>query len=158
MWPLVNDYALERWGGGITDLNENADRVMDIINQSVIPHNIPEILGAFGDNFLSGLVTTVAQRNALLIWYSLLVYVLYLWLLFYHIRKKENRFMILFSSLTLLSVLLNVGLVSLVIFCQTRYTIYNMALFYISLMLMLEPFLIRVVKGKKEEKHESNRS
>lgn len=50
------------------------------------------------------------------------------------------------------------GLVSLVIFCQTRYTIYNMALFYISLMLMLEPFLIRVVKGKKEEKHESNRS
>lgn len=158
MWPLVNDYALERWGGGITDLNENADRVMDIINQSVIPHNIPEILGAFGDNFLSGLVTTVAQRNALLIWYSLLVYVLYLWLLFHHIRKKENRFMILFSSLTLLSVLLNVGLVSLVIFCQTRYTIYNMALFYISLMLMLEPFLIRVVKGKKEEKHESSRS
>ena len=158
MWPLVNAYALERWGGGITDLNENADRVMDIINQSVIPHNIREILGAFGDNFLSGLVTTVAQRNALLIWYSLLVYVLYLWLLFYHIRKKENRFMILFSSLTLLSVLLNVGLVSLVIFCQTRYTIYNMALFYISLMLMLEPFLIRVVKGKKEEKHESSRS
>ena len=66
--------------------------------------------------------------------------------------------MILFSSLTLLSVLLNVGLVSLVIFCQTRYTIYNMALFYISLMLMLEPFLIRVVKGKKEEKHEASRS
>ena len=37
--------------------------------------------------------------------------------------------MILFSSLTLLSVLLNVGLVSLVIFCQTRYTKYGAVLY-----------------------------
>ena len=41
------------------------------------------------------------------------------------------------AGLTLLSILCNVGLVSLVIFCQTRYTIYNMALFYISLLLLL---------------------
>lgn len=158
MWPLVNDYAKDRWGGGMTDLNENADRVMDLINQSVIPHNIPRIMGTFADNFLSGLVTTVAQRNALLIWYSLFIYLLYLWLLFYHIRKKKNPFIILFSSLTLLCILLNVGLVSLVIFCQTRYTIYNMALFYISLMLMLEPIFTSIVKTKKEKAHESKRS
>lgn len=156
MWPLINDFAKERWGGSITDLNENADRVMDIINQSVVPHNIPEILSTFMDNFLSGLVTTVARRNSLLIWYSLCIYLLYLLLLLYHIRKKENKFIILFSSLTLLSILLNVGLVSLVIFCQTRYTIYNMALFYISLMLMSEPILKHIIK--KEDRNESKRS
>ena len=46
------------------------------------------------------------------------------------------------AGLTLLSILCNVGLVSLVIFCQTRYTIYNMPLFYISLILMLYNFLL----------------
>lgn len=150
MWPLVNDFAKERWGSSITDLNENADKVMDIINQSLIPHNIPKIIATFADNFLSGLVTTVAQRNSLLIWYSLFVYVFYLLLLFYHMKKKESPFIILLSSLTLLSILLNVGLVSLVIFCQTRYTIYNMALFYISLLLMLEPFFTRIVTWVKK--------
>lgn len=156
MWPLVIEFAKERWGGSITNINENADRVMDAINRSVIPHHIPEIIATFMDNFRSGLVTTVAQRNALLIWYSLCIYLLYLLLLLYHIRKKESRFIILFSSLTLLSILLNVGLVSLVIFCQTRYTIYNMALFYISLMLMSEPILKHIIK--KEDRNESKRS
>ena len=46
------------------------------------------------------------------------------------------------AGLTLLSILCNVGLVSLVIFCQTRYTIYNMPLFYISLILLLYNFLL----------------
>lgn len=122
----------------------------------MIPHHIPKIIATFMDNFRSGLVTTVAQRNSLLIWYSLGIYLLYLLLLLYHIRKKENKFIILFSSLTLLSILLNVGLVSLVIFCQTRYTIYNMALFYISLMLMSEPILKHIIK--KEDRNESKRS
>lgn len=148
MWPLVNDFAKEHWSGSIPDLNKYADRIMDIIDLSVIPHNIPKIIATFMDNFLSGLVTTVAQRNSILIWYSIFIYIFYLALLFYHIRKGESRFIILFSSLTLLSILLNVGLVSLVIFCQTRYTIYNMALFYISLILMLESILKHIKKGR----------
>lgn len=150
MWPLVNELAGEQVDG-LTSLSERADRIMDTINQSVIPHNIPKVLATFADNFLSGLVTTVAQRNSLLIWYSLFIYFFYLALLFYHIRKKKiSRLILLFSMLTLLSVLLNVGLVSLVIFCQTRYTIYNMPLFYISLLLMMAPFLPRSVKDGAE--------
>lgn len=156
MWPLVDDFAKEHWSDSIPDLNKYADRIMDIIDQFVIPHNIPKIIATFMDNFLSGLVTTVAQRNSLLIWYSIFIYIIYLLLLFYHIRKGESWFIILFSSLTLLSILLNVGLVSLVIFCQTRYTIYNMALFYISLMLMLEPIFKHIIK--KGDRNESKRS
>jgi len=168
MWPLVNEFASNQLAEGkavsdelssgsearrIADVNKNADRVMDIINRSIIPHNIPKVLATFTDNFLSGLVTTVARRNPLLTWYSLCIYLVYLALLLYHIRtdrqhSSQNAFIILFSSLTLLSVLLNVGLVSLVIFCQTRYTIYNMALFYISLLLMAEPVFTRMIKGK----------
>ena len=40
--------------------------------------------------------------------------------------------------LTLLSIVVNVGLVSAVIFCQTRYTIYNMPLFYMSGVVLLK--------------------
>ncbi|MDD6490732.1 MAG: hypothetical protein PUG54_00670 [Firmicutes bacterium] len=141
MWPLINQYAETVYGNDTVSINTYADQIMNIINRSVLLHHLPEIAETFMDNFLSGLVTTVAQRNSILIWYSLLVYLLYIILLIWHVRHDQNRTIVLFSSLTLISILLNVGLVSMVIFCQTRYTIYNMALFYISLLLMLyEPF------------------
>lgn len=84
------------------------------------------------------MVTTVAQRKSLLLRYTFLVYLLYFFLLFYHLRQGKNDRLCLLALLTIFSVFCNVGLVSLVIFCQTRYTIYNMALFYISLLLMLD--------------------
>lgn len=137
MWPLINAYVGEMSGSDAVDVNGNADLIMNRINAAVLPHNISKIAATFFDNFLSGLVTTVAQRRPILIGYTVFIYLLYIFLLFYHLRHK-NRRLCLLASVTLLSVLLNVGLVSLVIFCQTRYTIYNMALFYISLLLMCD--------------------
>ena len=160
MWPAVNTFVQENYGDGTVFLSEHADQVMGMINRSVIPHNLGKILGSFLDNFLSGLITTVAQRNRILNWYSLAVYLLYLALFawnFIHEKRhpdtgnakggKESGFCMsgqisAVAGLTLLSILCNVGLVSLVIFCQTRYTIYNMPLFYISLILMLYNFLL----------------
>ena len=141
MWPAVNAFVQENYGDGTVFLSENADQVMGVINRSVIPHNLGKIFGSFLDNFLSGLITTVAQRNRILNWYSLFVYLLYLFLLAWEIRRVRregaDERIAETAGLTLLSILCNVGLVSLVIFCQTRYTIYNMALFYISLLLLL---------------------
>ncbi|MDE7404765.1 MAG: hypothetical protein K2M81_06640, partial [Lachnospiraceae bacterium] len=137
MWPLVNAFALEHYGDNVVALNTSADEIMNTINYSVIPHNVLKIIGTFTDNFFSGLITTVAQRKPILILYSFLIYLLYLILFIYHARVTRDRSILLFSLMTLISILLNVGLVSMVIFCQTRYTIYNMALFYISLLLMI---------------------
>ncbi len=141
MWPAVNAFVQENYGDGTVFLSEHADQVMGVINRSVIPHNLGKIFGSFLDNFLSGLITTVAQRNRILNWYSLFVYLLYLFLLACQIRRVRregaDERIAETAGLTLLSILCNVGLVSLVIFCQTRYTIYNMALFYISLLLLL---------------------
>lgn len=141
MWPAVNAFVQENYGDGTVFLSENADQVMGVINRSVIPHNLGKIFGSFLDNFLSGLITTVAQRNRILNWYSLFVYLLYLFLLAWENRRVRregaDERIAETAGLTLLSILCNVGLVSLVIFCQTRYTIYNMALFYISLLLLL---------------------
>lgn len=136
MWPMICTYASEQCGDDVVDINRNSDRIMNQINASIIPHNVLKIAATFFDNFISGLVTTVAQRKSFLIGYTLFIYLLYILLLFYHIHQRKNYSLCLFSVLTLLSIFLNVGLVSLVIFCQTRYTIYNMALFYISLLLM----------------------
>ena len=144
MWPMVNQFAKEHAGSDVVSLNKNADQIMNTINQALIPHEIVKIAGTFADNFLSGLVTTVAQRRSVLIWYSLFIYLVYILLLIRQIRKGKNRKVILAAAFTLVSILLNVGLVSLVIFCQTRYTIYNMALFYISLTLMIHDLLTDV--------------
>ena len=141
MWPAVNDFVREHYGDGEVELSENADRIMGEINRALLPRNAGRLLGAFLDNFRSGLVTTVARRNRILNWYSLFVYLLYLALLALNIREGKNSRQAAcaarIAGLVLLSIVFNVGLVSLVIFCQTRYTIYNMALFYMSLILML---------------------
>ena len=160
MRPAVNTFVQENYGDGTVFLSEHADQVMGVINRSVIPHNLGKILGSFLDNFLSGLITTVAQRNRILNLYSLAVYLLYLallaWTLIYEKRHPDagngksgkesggctSGRISEVAGLTLLSILCNVGLVSLVIFCQTRYTIYNMPLFYISLILLLYNFLL----------------
>lgn len=138
MWPLINAYAGEISTGDAVDVNTNTDLIMNRINAAVLPHNILKVAATFFDNFLSGLVTTVAQRKPILIGYTCFIYLFYIFLLLYHIRQREDNRLCLLALLTLLSIFFNVGLVSLVIFCQTRYTIYNMALFYICLLLMLD--------------------
>ena len=65
------------------------------------------------------------------------IYLLYIVLLGYTLKKNGLNKYSLFGIFVLLAVLANIGLVSLVIFCQTRYTIYNMALFYVAGFLML---------------------
>lgn len=136
--PVVNQFARESCNDDLVAANEYADQIMNTINRSIIPHNLPKIIGTFVDNFISGLITTVAQRNSILIWYSLAVYLFYIALLIWHCLVVKDSKIILFASFVLISIITNVGLVSLVIFCQTRYTIYNMALFYIGLFLLLQ--------------------
>ena len=146
MWPLITDCARKDYGDDVVAVNGRTDSIMNTINASVIPHNISGIAATFLDNFLFGLVTTVAQKRSLLIGYSVLIYLLYLLLFVYHwFRRRDDR-LSLFSLLTLISVLTNVGLVAMVIFCQTRYTIYNMPLFYISFLLMLREPVRRFIK------------
>lgn len=137
MWPLISAYAIAHYGDDAVSTNLNTDVIMNTLNASVLPHNISKIVGTFFDNFLSGLVTTVAQMRPLLVGYSLLIWLSYILLLIYHLFGRKNYRLSILALLTLISTFLNVGLVSLVIFCQTRYTIYNMALFYISFLLML---------------------
>lgn len=133
MWPAIQHYVENHYTSDSTERELITDDITNIMITSLMPKTAPKIARALFNNVLSGLVTTIAQRNHILIWYSLLAYAGYLFLLLYY-RKLAGctDAVVKLCLLTLLSIIVNVALVSAVIFCQTRYTIYNMPLFYIS--------------------------
>jgi len=143
----------ENYTDDVTDRQLLTDDVTGVMIKSLIDKTAPDILKVLFNNFLSGLVTTVAQRNHILIWYSLFVYLGYVGLTLLHGRKVgklDNTLKL--CILTLISIVVNVGLVSAVIFCQTRYTVYNMPLFYISGIILLKQLYYEFTNRKCKEK------
>lgn len=160
MWPMIHDYVDSK-NASLFENEEymnreiETDLIMKTIIKDVLPHDYMRILNALYNNFLSGLVTTVAQRTPVLVWYSIIAYLGYLILLIYNLIMNKLSKTNLFALLTVFSILGNVGLVSAVIFCQTRYTVYNMPLFYMSgLLLLYEIYCTRLsVKYKRPAEH-----
>ena len=153
MWPMILQHARETINKQYqnTKLTEKelntlydteTDRLNSIIIRSVLPHQMPELAKSFFNNFLSGLVTTIAQRKPILLPYVAAMFLIYIaltvrltWYCYkYHTVSLQGKEVLEktlhFSLISLLGILFNVFLVSAVIFCQTRYTIYNMPLFY----------------------------
>lgn len=155
MWPMILQHARktiidEYQNKNISEEELNTlydletDRLNSIMITSVLPHQLPELAKAFFNNFLSGLVTTVAQRKPILVLYTAVMFLIYFLLTirlawhWYRNRRYSSESLELsqkgvhFAIITLLGIFFNVFLVSAVIFCQTRYTIYNMPLFYMA--------------------------
>ena len=132
MWPTIQNYVRENYEGGEIYLEQKVDEITNQIIVGLFPTVWTKVLGCFIDNFLSGLVTTVAKRHPILIIYSFVVYILYLIMLIAHIKREGMTKLAFLAIYTMLSIIINVAVVSMVIFCQTRYTIYNMPLFYIT--------------------------
>ena len=138
MWPKIRQFVEEKYSKDGTEIELITDEITNEMIVSLLPKTAPRIIKALCNNFLSGLVTTIAQRNKVLIYYSIVAYIGYLFLMICYWKKKQ-RFddTLKLCLLTLLSIVVNVGLVSAVIFCQTRYTIYNMPLFYASFWILI---------------------
>lgn len=137
MWPAIQNYVHENYNGGEVYLEQKVDEITNQIVIGLLPKVWTGIFGCFLDNFLSGLITTVAKINPILITYSFFVYILYFALLIVHIRREGMTTLAFLAICTILSIIINVALVSMVIFCQTRYTIYNMPVFYITLWILI---------------------
>ena len=155
MWPMILRHAQETINTQYQHLNMSTeelttlydietDRLNSIIITSVLPHQLPELAKSLVNNFLSGLVITIAQLKQILVPYTIIMFLLYfiltgrLALYWYHNRNFSSDKVklasknVIFAIITLLGIFFNVLLVSAVIFCQTRYTIYNMPLFYMA--------------------------
>lgn len=117
---------------------EVMDLIRESFNESLLPHEVGRLLKVFAINFITGMVTTVSQNKPIFYWYTLLAFAAYIGLLVRNI-VKEHRVSTasMMGICVLIGIIGNVSLVSAVIFCQTRYTIYNMALFYMAMMVML---------------------
>ena len=136
MWPAIERYVRENYTGGEVFLEKKVDEITNHMIWGLLPTTWGKVLGCFMDNFLSGLVTTVAQRRPILIIYSLVIYILYFVLLITHIKHKGMTKVAYLAIVTMFAIVINVAVVSMVIFCQTRYTIYNMPVFYITLWIL----------------------
>ena len=154
MWPMILQYSTQTIKDEYKNTNisedellplydKETDRLNSIIISSVLPHQIPKLTKTLINNFLSGLVITVAQMRPILVSYTIIMFFIYFVLtgrlMLYSYKNRTSSFEtsiveknVHFSLITLLGIFFNVLLVSAVIFCQTRYTIYNMPLFYMS--------------------------
>lgn len=154
MGRIIQEFVLENHTSG-TDYNtvlveKQIDAVTGEIIRAVFPRTCLKMASVFVDNVLSGLLTTAAKQGTVFMFYAVLAYGGYLILLVWNIRKNGMNAVSVLAAFSLVSILVNVTIVSAVIFCQSRYTIYNMPLFYISGLLLLTEAWKRI-KGRKNK-------
>lgn len=147
--PMFIEYAMERGFAEGLEAEQEADRMSGVIVSSLLADNFGTYLKVYLASVGNGLINSVAKRNALLDWYALVVYLIYIGLMGVCLWKKETRQTGLFGLTVLISILVNVGVTAALIFCQTRYMIYNMALFYMAGIQMFYEWVKRL-KGTQE--------
>ena len=133
---LIGPAARAKVGEEETALQLERDRIFSGLNAALLPGSWTRLLRTAADSFGMGLVNTAAAMKRPLIPVTALLYLTLLVLLALCIRKKREDAAV-FAVFALLSILGNVALVSLTIFCQPRYTLYNMPIFYAALLVLL---------------------
>ncbi len=139
-------FARAKYGGDETAVSLELDRINNGLNAALLPGGWMRLLHTACDSFFVGLLTTVLAFSRRLVPAAALLYLALLALRVWCIRHRQNRAAV-FGLLTLAAIAANVGLVSLTIFCQARYTIYNMGIFYAALFLLARAFL----QGRKSD-------
>lgn len=159
MWPMIEEYAQKELGDSADSIARETltDQTTHMIIKDLLPHTWTRIAYIFVGSCLNGYFNTVAKAHKILDIYSVAVGIVFLLMFFMIIRRdlqnRNNRELSKESKLTiyvLLALGLNIGVVAMVIFCQSRYMIYNMPLFYIAFCFML----MRICKEKKEKNND----
>ena len=145
MYPAIQEYVIEKNQEGI-QVNLGIDEVGSQIMDAVLPCVLGKMVITSLDNIMNGLMTTVAVKMRILIPYVYGILVLYVVLLCYLWKTEGWSNTTVLATLILLAVIVNVCMVALVIFSQSRYTIYNMPLFYIGGCVMLYQIVMNKLK------------
>lgn len=151
--PLVDTYVRTHRPDltpGSMEFAIATDHVCQSLEHILIRQNLKRLLYLWINNVRKGFVNTVLRVSTLLNWASLILWITYLSALLWLIhgsrhkdsdgrqRNERSADTIRFASLVLLGTLVNCAVVGAIIFPQTRYMIYNMGLFYITLLMMLD--------------------
>ena len=143
---LFEEYARNEGYTDEMEIQAEADRLSGVIVKSLIMDNLGKYIRIYVSSVLTGLVNTVAHKSNLLNIYAFIVYVVAIVLIVLCYFKKELRDTADTALIVTGAVFVNVGVTAALIFCQSRYMIYNMALFYMVLLLMT----VKILFGKKQ--------
>lgn len=149
MWPMIETFSAKR----ISDSQDHVareimtDQVTSEIIANLLPHTFMRIVEVFWGSCIHGYFNTVAKDHPMINIFSIILGILYCMLQVVHMKRDfgrgTERSLGELSKTSLLglyvmaAVVLNIVVVAMVIFCQTRYMIYNMPLFYIALFVLL---------------------
>lgn len=135
---FVQDAVSRGYQEGL-EAEKEADRASSVIVKSLIKDNIGKYFMVYISSLSEGFINSVAKRNKVLDIYALIMYLTYISLMIYNFKKKDCLIKAQFGLIVAIAIAVNVGVTGALIFCQTRYMIYNMALFYTGLIVMF-PF------------------
>lgn len=147
---LFEEYARNEGYSDEMEIQAEADRLSGVIVKSLITDNLSKYIRIYFSSVLTGLVNTVAHKSTLLNIYAFIVYVIAIVLIILCYFIKSLRDTADAALVVIGAVFVNVGVTAALIFCQSRYMIYNMALFYMVLLLMCVKLLLRKKNGHDE--------
>ena len=135
--PMLEEDAAARGFDEGLQAEMEADRVSKVILAAIFKDNLGKYAKVYISSVYNGLVNTVAKRNSLLDIYAMIAYFCYIMIMIVLSRDSEKRPVSFFGFIVLGAIAVNVMVTSALIFCQPRYMMYNMALFYIAGGIML---------------------
>ena len=103
---------------------------------------VMENIGGFLLTYLyvicGGFIRTVAILHPILAVYALLIYIVAIVLMWYLFRRKRSSEAAVMMAMVLIMIAANVCATGLTIMCLSRYMIYNMAIFYVAGLVLLQ--------------------
>ncbi len=144
---LFEEYARNEGYSDEMEIQAEADRLSGVIVKSLIMDNLGKYIKIYISSVLTGLVNTVAHKGTLLNIYAFIVYVIAIVMMVLCYSKREMRDTADTALIVTGAIFVNVGVTAALIFCQSRYMIYNMALFYMVLLLMF----VKMFFGKRKD-------
>lgn len=104
----------------------------------LVLENIGGFLNTYFYVICGGFVRTVAMLHPVLILYALVIYIVAIVLMWYLFRRKRSREAAVMMAMVLIMIVANVCATGLTIMCLSRYMIYNMAIFYVAGLVLLQ--------------------
>lgn len=136
--PIIKQYVRDLGIENETQISMGADQIRTTILKDVLINNLPQMSKVYFSSVIHGYILTIAKQHPLLNIYALACYLLYIVMTVILIRKRGLTDIVKLSLLSGFLVTINVTLTAAFIFCQTRYMIYNMALCYITAVLLIK--------------------
>ena len=141
VWNVERKYIQDNYDVSVAEREIIVDEYNDVIIDSLLFNNKLGLFDTIIKNFLFGLVITISAARPEFVIVSIIIFIAYFILLIINILKKGFDNSVIFSLLILSSIIINTAIVSIVIFCQTRYTIYNLGFFYVSMIILFNSLL-----------------